>query len=90
MRVTHAETGLTAGNVTLVLIGEVLFALSVWAWAGRSRGARWWVGRPLGAQLMIGVVPGLALVALPIAIMTIAGLSLAPVLVPVILLGVLL
>ncbi len=48
------------------------------------------MGRPLGAQMMLGVAPGLALIVLPMGILTITGPSLAPLLVPLVLFGFLL
>jgi hypothetical protein len=80
----------TPANVLVAVVGPGLLTLSAWCWAGRSRGARWWAGRPFGPQLMLGVVPGLGLIALSVGVVTLAGTSVALVVVLPFLFGALL
>ena len=65
----------TLSDVLILMLGAGLLALSGWAWAGRSRRARFWVGRPNFDQLMLAVLPGLGLLIVGIEVGKLIGTS---------------
>jgi lysylphosphatidylglycerol synthetase-like protein (DUF2156 family) len=72
-------------HVLVALLGAGILALATWAWAGRSRRARWWVGRPWGPELVLAVLPGLGLLVLGGGLLSLLGTAAALLLVPMLL-----
>jgi len=70
-----------------VLAAAALLALTAWCWAGRSPRARWWVGRQLGAQLVLAAAPGLGLLILGGGLLALFGTSVALLIAPLMLIG---